>query len=187
MILMINKTILVMISTVFIVGFLTQNAFAAGVDYYLKLDGIPGESTDDRHPEWLNLDSFSWGASNPAAIGGGGHGAGKVVIQDFHFSAAVDKASPKLMEAVVSGKHIVTGVMELCRGNDRNSQCYLTITLTDIIVSSWQMDGTAHDQPTEQVSLTFGKIEFEYKPQKADGTLDAPIKATYDVKKNVKV
>jgi type VI secretion system secreted protein Hcp len=184
MILMTNKTILVMISAVFIVGFLTQNAFAASVDYYLKLDGIPGESTNDKHRDWLNLDSFSWGASNPASIGGGGHGTGKVVVQDFHFSAAVDKASPKLMEYATTGKHISTVVMELCHQGDR---CYLTITLTDVLVSSWQMDGTAHDQPTEQVSLAFSKIEFQYKPESSDGQLDPPVTATYDLKKNVKV
>ena len=184
---MISKTILVAIMTVFIVGFLTQNAFAASVDYYLEIDGIEGESADRGHEKWINLESWGFAATQ-AKTGGGGGGAGKVIVQDFHFDKHVDKASPKLFESLTNGKHIQDATLELCRAaGDGQSQCYLTIKLSDVVISGYQIGGSGGNVPTDQFSLNFAKIEFEYKPQKADGTLDAPIKATYDVKKNVKV
>lgn len=183
---MTNKTILVMIVTVFVVGFLTQNAFAASVDYFLKIDGVPGESADAGHKDWINLESWSWGATQ-AGTGGGG-GAGKVSVDSFSFGKTVDKASPKLFESLTTGKHIKDVTLELCRPNeDGRLQCYLTIKLTDVLVSGYQIGGSGGDVPTDQFSLNFAKIEFEYKPQKEDGSLDAPVKAGYDVKANKKV
>ena len=43
-------------------------------DYFLKLDGIDGESDDRIHKEWIELSSFSWGESNAV---GGGRGGGR--------------------------------------------------------------------------------------------------------------
>jgi type VI protein secretion system component Hcp len=34
----------------------------------------------------------------------------------------------------------------------------------------------------ERFSLNFSKVEFEYKEQKADGTLGGAIKTQYDIK-----
>jgi len=186
---MTNKTILVMIVTVFVVGFLTQNAFAASVDYFLKIDGVPGESTDDGHKDWINLESWSWGATQTATGSGGGGGAGKVSVDSFSFGKTVDKSSPKLFESLTSGKHIKNATIELCIHSEEGTRslCYLTIQLSDIIVSSYQIGGSGGDVPTDQFSLNFAKIEFEYKPQNSDGTLDSPIKAGYDVKANKKV
>jgi type VI protein secretion system component Hcp len=39
----------------------------------------------------------------------------------------------------------------------------------------------------DAISFNFGKIQFEYKPQKSDGTLDSPVKTGYDLKLNKKV
>ena len=38
--------------------------------------------------------------------------------------------------------------------------------------------------PTDSVSLAFAKIEVEYKPQKSDGSLGAPVAFRYDLKTN---
>jgi type VI secretion system secreted protein Hcp len=45
------------------------------VDYFLKLDGIPGESRDAQHKGEIDLESFSWGESHTTAAGGGDGGA----------------------------------------------------------------------------------------------------------------
>ena len=50
-------------------------ALAAG---YLKLGGIKGESTDDKHKGQIEILSWSWGETNATHAGGGGGGAGKV-------------------------------------------------------------------------------------------------------------
>ena len=69
----------------------------AQVDYFLKIDGVDGESTDDKHKGEIELESFSFGASNAGSFqSGGGGGSGKVVMADMHIVKKVDKASAKL-------------------------------------------------------------------------------------------
>ncbi len=159
------------------------------VDYFLKLDGIDGESKDSKHGGEIDLESFSWGETQTGAHSfGGGGGAGKVQMQDFHFVMKANKASPKLFLACAEGEHIKKGVLT-CRKAGKEQQEFLKVTMSDLLVSSFQTSGSSHgdEVPTDQVSLNFSKIEFEYKDQKADGTLGGTTKTGYDVKAMKKV
>ena len=161
----------------------------AAVDYFLKLKGIDGESADGKHKGEIDVESWSWGESQTGthSLGGGG-GAGKVQMQDFHFVMKVNKASPKLMLACASGEHIPEAMLT-CRKAGKDQQEFLKIKFTDLLVSSYQTGGSGHSDvvPTDQISLNYAKIEFEYKEQKADGSLGGTEKAGWDVKKNQKV
>lgn len=161
----------------------------AAVDYFLKIDGIDGESQDAKHKGEIDLQSFSWGASNTGShAAGGGGGAGKVQMQDFHFTMRVNKATPKLMLACASGEHIKKAVLT-CRKAGKEQQEFVKVTFSDLLVSSYQTGGSggADVLPTESISLNFAKVELEYKEQKADGSLGGAIQAGWDLKKNVKV
>ena len=159
------------------------------VDYFLKIDGIDGESTDKAHKGEIDLESWSWGESQSGAhVAGGGGGAGKVQMQDFHFVMKVNKASPKLFLACASGEHIKKAVL-VCRKAGKEQQEFMKVTMSDLLISSFQTGGSQHGGtlPVDQISLNFSKIEVEYKEQKADGSLSGPVKAGWDVKQNVKV
>ena len=160
----------------------------AAVDYFLKIDGVEGESTDAKHKAEIDVESWSWGETQAGTFaGGGGGGAGKVSMQDFHFVMKVNKASPKLMLACATGQHIKKADL-VCRRAGGEQQEYMKISFADLLVSSYQTGGSAGDVvPVDQISLNFAKIEFEYKPQKVDGSLDAPVKTGYDLKQNKKV
>ena len=80
-------------------------------DAFLKLDGIAGDSTDKQYSEWIELESFSWGATQTSTRGGGGAGKGKVEFQDLHFVVNFSKASPELFKRCATGEHIKTGVL----------------------------------------------------------------------------
>ena len=36
---------------------------AMAVDYFLKIDGIEGESTDKKHAKEIDVDAWTWGES----------------------------------------------------------------------------------------------------------------------------
>jgi len=161
----------------------------AAVDYFLKVDGIDGESHDEKHKNEIDLESWSWSETQTGShSGGGGGGAGKVSMGDFNFAMKINKASPKLMLACANGEHIKNAILT-CRKAGKEQQEYLKITFSDLLVSSYQIGGSAHGDllPVDQISFNFSKIEWEYKPQKPDGTLDAGIKSGYDLKLNKKV
>ena len=159
----------------------------AAVDYFLKIEGIKGDSQDDKHKDEIDVQSFSWGVSQTVGrAGGGGAGAGKVRFQDFHFTTSVSKASPKLFLSCATGEHIKDATITL-RKAGRDQQEYIVIKMSDVLISSYQTGGTGEQVPTDQVSMAFAKIEYSYSPQKADGTLDAAITAAWDLKANKKV
>ena len=81
------------------------------IDMFLKIDGIDGESTDDKHNNEIVILSYAWGEAQPAPTGGTGGGAGKIALQDFHFSMLVNKASPKLFLACANGEHFKNAVL----------------------------------------------------------------------------
>ena len=158
----------------------------AAVDYFLKIEGIDGESHDSKHKGEIDLESWSWGeAQTGSHSAGGGGGAGKVAMQDFHFVMKVNKSSPKLLLACANGEHIKKAVLT-CRKAGKDQQEFLKITMSDLLVSSFQTGGSGHGDivPTDQISLNYSKIEYEYKEQKPDGTLGGAVKAGWDLKQN---
>ena len=39
----------------------------AAVDYFIKFDGIKGESTDAKHKDEIDVESWSWGETHAGA------------------------------------------------------------------------------------------------------------------------
>jgi type VI secretion system secreted protein Hcp len=154
------------------------------VDYFLKIDGIQGESEDKTHPNECQLESWSFGASQGGTMAfGGGGGTGKVQMQDFHFVMKNCKASPKLFLACATGDHIKSAIL-VCRKAGKQQQEYLKYTFTDLLISSFTTSGSGAGDvlPMDQVSFNFAKIESAYREQNADGTLKGPIQMYYSLK-----
>lgn len=154
------------------------------VDYFLKLSDISGESTDNKHKGEIEIESFSWGETQPMSAVGGAS-TGKVQFQDFHFTSRVSKASPVLFLKCASGEHIKTAVLTARKAGQTQLE-FLKVTLSDVLVSSYQSGGSAGSDtvPTDQFALNFAKVEYEYVPQKADGSADASVTVGWDLKAN---
>jgi type VI secretion system secreted protein Hcp len=156
----------------------------AAVDYFLKVDGIQGESKADKHKNEIDIESFSWGATQSGTFAaGGGGGAGKVSMQDFHFTMGVNKASPALFLSCAQGDHIKNATLT-CRKAGKEQQEFMKVTMSDVLVSSFQTGGSGGGDvvPTDQISLNFAKIEVEYKEQDATGKLTGSVKKWFDLK-----
>jgi type VI secretion system secreted protein Hcp len=154
----------------------------ATVDYFLKIDGIEGESRDDKHKDEIEIESFSWGETQTGSFAvGGGAGAGKVSMQDFYFTMLVNKASPALFLACAQGDHIKNAILT-CRKAGKKPVEFLKFTLSNVLISSFQIGGTGGVVPSDQISLNFAKIEVEYKEQDATGKLTGSITKWFDLK-----
>ncbi len=160
----------------------------ANVDYFLKIDGIEGESSDSKHSKEIELLSWSWDETNRGSMASSsGGGAGKVAMGDFCFSMYVNTASPKLMLACASGEHIKKATLT-CRKAGKEQQEFLKIDFTDFLVSSYTTGGSPGDTiPVENITFNFTQIEMKYKAQKPDGSLGGEIPAGWNLKTNVKV
>jgi type VI secretion system secreted protein Hcp len=156
------------------------------IDYFLKIDGIPGESQDTKHNGEIEVGTWSWGetATVPTSPGAGG-AAGKVTIQPFTFTSRVSKASPLLMLACASGRHIKNAVLTARRGSKAQAE-FLTIALEDVLVSSYQTGSGGEDGGplVDSISLNFRTIRVEYRETKPDGTVGTPVIFAWDAQRN---
>ncbi|WP_353950809.1 type VI secretion system tube protein Hcp [Knoellia sp. S7-12] len=154
---------------------------------FARIGSIKGESRDARHKDEIEVLSWTWGVSQSGTPGrGGGAGAGKASFHDFVFTHHVDKASPLLMKACASGEHLKDATITVSKAGS-GQQEYLIVTMTDVLVTDVSMSVAAEGDATmESVVLTFAKVDLEYKPQKPDGSLDAGVHFTYDLRARTK-
>lgn len=152
---------------------------------FLTIDGIKGESTDKSHKDAIDILSFSFGVTNSGTFSGGGGGTGKASFSSFKFNKLYDSSSPPLFEGVATGEHFKTATFAF-RRNGENQAEFLTVKLSDVLISGYQQGGTKEPPLLEGVELDASKISIEYKPQKPDGSLGPAITATYDLKAQTK-
>ncbi len=150
------------------------------VDVFLKLGDIKGESKDDKHPNEIEVLSWSWGIHQTGTIGDGmGGGAGKAEFSHLSIVHHLDKASPNLYTACAIGDHIKEATL-VQRKAGKGQQEFLIVKMNDILVTSVSPSASS-EHPTESFTLQLGKVVLEYKPQKMDGSLDAGIFFKYDI------
>jgi type VI secretion system secreted protein Hcp len=153
------------------------------VDFFLKLDGINGESADDKHKNEITVMSFSWGASQVTSVSGsGGSGAGKADLSDLSIMKNYDSASPSLYKSLLKGEHIKTGVLTAIKSG-ADGKPFIQISLKELFVTSIQISGSS-EIPMESVSFSYNEIKTEYFMQNEQGNLEAKGSVTYNLKGN---
>lgn len=152
-------------------------------DIFAKIGDIKGESLDDKHKDEVEVLSWSWGVANagPISAVGSGAGAGKANFHDLSFTHKIDKASPVLMQACANGTHLKEATI-ITRKAGKGQQEFLIIKMSDVIITSVTHGGGGDGGNSENVSLAFAKVNLEYKPQKADGSLDTGIVFKFDTR-----
>lgn len=159
-------------------------------DTFLKIDGIPGESTDDKHKDWIEILSYSHALTQPSSATASSVGGGtteRVNHDDFAIVKLLDKASPKLYELCCTGKHIPKVSLELCRaGGDKLK--YMEVVMEQVIISAVRPSGAAQGNdafPSESVSFNYGKIKWTYTQQKrTDGSGGGNVTGGWDLTAN---
>jgi type VI secretion system secreted protein Hcp len=155
------------------------------VDMFLKLSDVKGESKDSKNPGQIEIESFSWGATQLGTSSHGtGAGAGKVSMQDFHFVMRNNSASPALFLYCANGKHLGEALLT-CRKAGGKQENFLVVKMTDVLVSSFQTGGSQGGEvPMDQISLNYSKIEIDYLSQSDKGVTTSAGKKWWDMKTN---
>ncbi len=153
------------------------------VDYFLKLDGIQGESADSNHKDEIQIMSWSWGGSQVSSVAGtGGSGAGKADLSDFSIMTYFDKATPKFFKSLGAGTHIKSGTMSAIKSG-ADGKPYLKVDFKELFVSSLQISGSS-EVPTVSLSFSYNEIKIDYSIQDENGNLKSTGPVTYNTKEN---
>jgi len=160
------------------------SAVNMATDMYLWIDGVPGESTDDRHRDWIEIVSFDSKVSMAGSEAtSGGSSAPVVEFSEMTVGKVIDKATPLLHRHCCSGRYFPSVVIELCRAMGEK-QVYMKYTLTNVIVSSVGPVTVTPTSQLEQVSFRFGRIEWEYTLTDPDGKPGSTVREGWDLEMN---
>ena len=142
-------------------------------DAYLQIDGIKGESTDERHKGWIEVSHVDLSVNQPRASSvstAGGHTSGKADLSEVSFAKLTDLASPILFQHCAMGKTIPKACFEFMRADgDGKPICYLKIELENVMVSNVHPNSGEGGIVSEQVHLAYGRIKISYTQQKVSG------------------
>jgi type VI secretion system secreted protein Hcp len=155
----------------------------------LKLDGVKVDATDPNFDDWINLLAFGDGSVrgplNPEALGG--YKASPPRFSDIVLHKIVDATSPVLLSRCATGKHIAKAELRFMRADPAGAPAqepYLTVTLSDVLISSYSMSGgggsggSAESLPIESLSLNFSSYSMAY----TDREQSATCRVFYDVR-----
>jgi type VI secretion system secreted protein Hcp len=155
---------------------------------FLKIQGVDGEATDSKHPNWIEVESWSFGVSQGASALK--DSTEKPVLQDLAVLKRVDKATPILFLKCCTGEHIPDATLTLRRtAADGDQNEFFIVKLTDCLISSQSISGQGSGDPipTESISFNFSKIDVTYIFQDEAGGAGGPVHGGWDLKKNQKV
>jgi len=156
-------------------------------DAFLKIAGIPGESTDDKFKDWIEVLSFSTGVATDASgpvSDAGAMTSGRAEHDDITIVKAIDAASPKLAEACCKGKHLSEATLTICRAAGDKTP-YMEFKIKHVVVSSVRICGDKEDEqplPTEDLTLSYGKLTWLYtKLDHKTGQSKGKVEFTWDL------
>src|SRR5262245_62000800 len=151
---------------------------------WIKIDGVDGEATDDKHQKEIDVDSYSWGMVHPVDPGGSGQSAGESTASQLTVTKTVDKATPNLMKFCMNAKSFGKVILT-CRKRGENPIEYLKVTMKIAWRASEKGSGGGDGViGVEKDPFALQAVEVEYTPQKDDGTADGAVTMKWDFAAN---
>lgn len=158
------------------------------IDVYLQIDGIKGESTDERHRDWIECQSVQWDVSQPksaTASTGGGHTAERCEHSDITLSKLADLSSPILLQTCSSGKTIPKARFEFMRADGQGERIkYFEIEIENLLIGSVSPSVGPGDILSESVGIKFSKVKWKYTQQKIAGGAGGNTSGGWDLATN---
>ncbi|MET0208020.1 MAG: type VI secretion system tube protein Hcp [Burkholderiaceae bacterium] len=158
------------------------------IDVYLQIDGIKGESMDDKHKDWIECTSVAWGVSQPrsaTASTGGGHTAERCEHEEIMISKLADLSSPVLLQTCSSGKTIPKAKFEFMRADGQGERVkYFEIELENVLIGSIKPGVAEGDFMHEKVGIKFSKVKWKYTQQKIGGGAGGNTSGGWDLASN---
>ena len=125
---------------IFCAGFLT-NSYSAQSDYYLKLDGIPGDATISGESGWIALYTVQYRESDfefASSLTPETDQLSLINNPIWTITKPVDKSSPLFFDALATGKHIKEGIIAICS----DDICESKILLSDVSITGFNINST---------------------------------------------
>ncbi|HPD45359.1 MAG TPA: type VI secretion system tube protein Hcp [Anaerohalosphaeraceae bacterium] len=147
---------------------------------FVRFGDIDGECKDIDHTGWCDIVTFHQGQKLPITGAGAGRQVGPVGFDDVSVIKVVDKASPKLAEAVCKATVLPTVDIDVTVTTESGRVSYLRYILHNVLVSSYNIVGRGEGgRPMEEVTLNFEEITMVYLLRDTAGQLLGEVEYTW--------
>lgn len=154
------------------------------LDVYLQIDGINGESADEKHKNWIEVSHVVYGVHQPRAATvstAGGHTSGRAELYPITFKKLADLASPVLLQTCAMGKTIPRAVFEFMRADgDGKPIPYFRVELENLMIANMTPDSGDGGTISERVQLAYAKIKWTYTKQSIRGGTEGKTAGGWD-------
>lgn len=154
------------------------------IDAYLQIEGIKGESTDEKHKEWIEVSNVVFGVHQPRAESvstAGGHTSGRAELHPITFKKFADLATPVLFQTCAMGKTIPKAVFEFMRADGEGKPIpYLRYELENVMLSNYSPASGNNGTLTEEVQLAYAKMRMIYTKQSIRGGTEGKTAGGWD-------
>jgi type VI secretion system secreted protein Hcp len=160
----------------------TRDYSNSSTDTHIKFDGVEGESPHKDHKGEVQVLAWNWSLSNgSSSTVGGGSARGRATPGALKFSHQYDKASPVLAKKCVEGIHFPT-VTLTARKAGEGQKDFLKVTMKEVFITAVKPSAESSGDIIEDVDMSYGDIEFAYKPQDDKGALGGDVKFGWNAK-----
>jgi len=165
-------------------------------DFFIKIDGIDGDSNDKGHGKWIEVISFSHGSEQNVGAGRATDVSGRGSFIPFRFTHLIDKATPKLQQFCMSGQKVAKVQFQVCRAIAGKQEPIYEITMENVKISKTFVKSVSEGSkdslldsfkgvdenylPLEEVCLICGKITWKYTSIKPDNSKDGAVEANFN-------
>ncbi len=172
-----QSSLVARIAVLSVLGFSLLFSGTADASLFMRIDGIPGDSTESRHRDWIDVSNVEWGVSMIGSVSGGG--SGRPVFSDLGWDQVIDSSFPKLFSAIANGNHIKRVQIDFTSGCQEIR--YFDMIFDNVLLTNLTLDGKSDSKSTVSGSFSYGKITMDYFKFKADGSPAGTVSASYDL------
>lgn len=155
----------------------------AGFDYFLKLDDIKGSSTDDKHPNWNEIDTFTWGFGIETISGGPTSDITirRPVFRNFEWTQALDASVAKLFARASNGDALDTVTLHATTDIEGQRATFFEMVFTDAFVTTFDLTGSSGSAPALSAALEYRTVTLKYITLKSSGAVGEEFVSSYDL------
>jgi type VI secretion system secreted protein Hcp len=153
-----NRVLMVGALVLGLVAVGSGESYAQSFRTFMFVPGVPGDSTDAQHPNWIDVLSLSQGATSSRKA---------VACSDVSVSKFLDRSGPALWAAAATGQVFAEIHLEIVKGGDSPVVIY-DIRLNNAKVMSTQTSSSS-ELPMESVSFSLQSITLTFNKQSPTG------------------
>ena len=155
------------------------------MSYFLQMDGIEGDATEEAHAKWFSVTQFTWMASQSGQLSvGGGAAVGKTMLRPLQCTTTVSASTPLLLTQCASGRHIAAAVFEVV-SDSASPRTTMRWELGDVLLSSMGIDAaTDAPAPSLRLELDYRSLRMTTFAQDATGGLGQAVTGGWDAARN---